>query len=293
MNCFAGFESICRPDISLADYTWYRLGGPARWFAQPRDEAELAAVLQHCRDEGLPWRVLGRGANLLVRDAGVDGVVIQLAGEHFGSVTIDGESVSAGAATDFPKLIRKTIASGLVGLEALAGIPGSFGGIVRMNAGGKYGEIGSFVREVRVLRSDGELATLVREEVDFRYRKTKLAGCVVLGARLALQSGDSETALARHRDVWNEKSAAQPAVSERSCGCIFKNPPGASAGKLIDESGLKGQRVGGAEISTRHANFIVAREGTCAQHVLDLIALVKDRVRERTGVELELEVEVW
>lgn len=293
MNCFADFESICRPDYSLADHTWYRLGGPARWFAQPRDEEELVALLQHCRAENVPWRVLGRGANLLVRDAGVTGVVIQLSGEHFSNVEIDGESVAAGAGADFPKLIRRTIASGLVGLEVLAGIPGSFGGIVRMNAGGKYGEIGAHVQEVRVLRADGEVATLSAAEVDFRYRKTKLDGCIVLGARLSLHSGDKDAALARHREVWNEKSAAQPAVSERSCGCIFKNPPGNSAGRLVDHAGLKGERVGGAEISTRHANFIVAHEGACAQHVLDLIALAKDRVRERTGIELELEVEVW
>lgn len=293
MSCFAGFEPICRAEVALDAYTWYGLGGVARWFAQPRDEAELAALLRRCREHGIAWRVLGRGANLLVRDGRLDALVLRLGGDHFDSVAVDGTSVFAGAAADFPKLIRKALQHGLTGLESLAGIPGSLGGVVRMNAGGKYGEIGAHVREVRVLRADGEFATLSAERVNFRYRRTDLADCIVLGARLELHLGDAEQALLRHRDVWNEKSATQPAVAERSCGCIFKNPPGGSAGRLVDAAGLKGQRVGGAEISARHANFIVARNGATAQHVLDLIALAKDRVRATSGIELELEVEIW
>ena len=293
MNCLPDFATICRPDVSLAPYTWYRLGGPARWFAEPRDEAELSLLLSEAVSRGIAWRVLGRGANLLVRDGGFDGLVIHLSGQHFERIEIDESGLTAGAAADFPRLIRKAIAGQRVGLEALAGIPGSFGGILRMNAGGKYGEIGAFVESVDVVRADGSRASLPHAAVNFRYRKTDLGGCVIVAGRLRLPTGDAEAALLRHRDVWNEKAASQPAVAERSCGCIFKNPPGRSAGKLLDEAGLKGAAVGGARISERHANFIVATEGATAADVLNLIAQAQERVRSTAGVDLQLEVEIW
>ncbi|MBI5866232.1 MAG: UDP-N-acetylmuramate dehydrogenase [Planctomycetes bacterium] len=293
MSWFDGFEPICRSDVPLRAHTWYQLGGPARWMLTPRDEGELAAVVDRCRKEGVAWRMLGRGANLLVRDGGFDGAVLRLTGEIFEKIAYDGGSVAVGAGADFPKFVRDAFNHSLVGLEALAGIPGTIGGIVRMNAGGKYGEIRQFVRAVRVLNPKGEILTLPAEQVGFRYRHTDLDGFVVLGAVLELEPGDRDAALRRHREIWNEKYDQQPPVSARSAGCIFKNPPGQSAGRLIDEAGLKGFRMGAAEISRKHANFIVADAGATAQNVLDLIALAKDRVWNRSGVSLELEIEVW
>lgn len=293
MSWFAGFEPICQSDVPLASHTWYQLGGAARWMLTPRDEAELAAVVHRCRTCEVPWRILGKGANLLVRDAGFDGAVLRLEGQAFEQIAYDGQRVTCAAGADFPKFIRDTLNHSLVGLEALAGIPGTLGGVVRMNAGGKYGEVRQFTRQVRFLNALGEIVTRPAEQVGFRYRHTDLDGCVVLGATLELEPGERDAGLRRHKEVWNEKYNQQPPVSARTAGCIFKNPSGQSAGKLIDQAGLKGFRVGGAEISPRHANFVVADAGATAQNVLDLVALARDRVWNRSGVMLEMEIEVW
>jgi UDP-N-acetylmuramate dehydrogenase len=294
MSWFAGFEPIVRSEAPLAEYTWYRLGGPARWLVQPRDEVELATLLNRCADAGISWRVLGRGANVLVSDEGVDGAVFKLSGPGFDQVSYSRDVVTAGAAADFPRFIRDTLDRGVIGLEVLAGIPGTVGGVVRMNAGGRYGEIRQFVKDVKVLDTQcGEVMTRTPKEMGFSYRHTELGGAIVLGARLQLQSGDRNAALARHKEIWNEKYEKQPPLSVRSAGCIFKNPPGESAGRLLDAAGLKGARVGGAEISPKHANFIVAHPSATARDVLDLARLAADRVWNATGVKLEMEVEVW
>lgn len=297
MTLFAGLESIVRADVPLRDFTWYGLGGPARWLATPRSEAEAAEVLTRCRDAGVTWRVLGKGANLLVRDEGVEGLVLTFCGadesRRCATFSFDGTRVTAGAGADFTKLVQLCVNRGLGGLENLAGIPGSMGGIVRMNAGGKYGSISQYVRRVRVLEADGRIVDRDAAAVGFAYRRTNLEGAVVLAAELELSEGDPAALTRRFREIWLEKAARQPAVSERSCGCVFKNPPGQAAGALIDRAGLKGHRVGGAEISRRHANFIVADRGATARDVLDLAMFAKDRVRHETGIELEFEVEIW
>jgi len=293
MSWFSGFEEIVRSDVPLREFTWYRLGGPARWFCTPRNEPELAALLARARAGRIPWRILGGGTNVIVRDEGFAGAVIHLRGPVFEQVAFAGETVRAGAGADLPKLIRATLKRGLVGLEVLAGIPGTVGGAVRMNAGGRGGEIGEFIRDVRVLDPKGQLVTRTASEVGFAYRHTALDDCIVLGVTLALRRGDAERALRRHREIWDEKYGSQPSLAARSAGCIFKNPPGKSAGRLLDEAGLKGERVGGAEISTRHANFIVAHDNATAADVLNLIALAKERVQQTTGLELQPEVVIW
>lgn len=293
MNWSNGFETICRTDVPLRQYTWYQLGGSAKWLCEPRSEAELCALLVRIREAGLPWRVLGRGANLIVRDGGFDGVVIRLSDPVFSRMRVDGEALDAGAGADFQKLIRDSFDHDRVGLELLAGIPGTLGGVIRMNAGGRYGQIADFVRRVRIVRSEGALETRFAREVGFGYRRTELDGCVVIGAELKLASGDGAAARERYREIWNEKFQTQPPVAKRSAGCVFKNPPGDSAGRLLDEVGMKSARVGGAVVSDRHANFIVAQRSACASDVLRLIDIARDRVWSATGVRLELEVEVW
>jgi UDP-N-acetylmuramate dehydrogenase len=185
------------------------------------------------------------------------------------------------------------VALGRAGLEVLAGVPGTLGGIVRMNAGGRYGAIGDVIESVSLLTPEGAVEAWPAEKVGFAYRKTNLTGCVVLGAAGRLSVASPADVDRRYREIWTEKYRTQPPLAHRSSGCVFKNPGSAPAGRLIDEAGLKGERRGGAQISTRHANFIVATEGATAQDVLDLIALAQDRVRETAGVELQLEVEVW
>jgi UDP-N-acetylmuramate dehydrogenase len=293
MSCFADFAEICQPDAPLAPLTWYKLGGSARWLLTPRHTDELAAVLACCRRHGIPWRILGRGANVLVRDAGVDGAVIRLTGPLWEEVRWDGALVYAGAGADFHRLVKESVERGLVGLENLAGIPGTVGGVIRMNGGGKYGDIAQYTRDVGLMDETGRITRRPRPEIGFAYRRSDLGGLIILNATFALESGDREDAVGRFQAIWREKSASQAALGERSAGCVFKNPPGDYAGRLIDAAGLKGTRIGGAQICPKHANFVVAHDGATAQDVIDLIRRARERVRQSTGIELELEVEVW
>lgn len=293
MPWFSDCAAICRRDVALREFTWYRLGGPARWLVTPRGEAELAAVVAACREEGIAWRVLGLGANVLVRDQGFDGAVIRLQGEAWEQVEMGEGPGRIGAGADFVQLVKSSVAHGLAGLERLAGIPGTMGGVIRMNAGGRHGCIADFVRRVRVLGPDGQVRDRSSQDVGFAYRHSRLDGCIVLSAELELQPGDPAELAERHRAIWNEKYLTQPPLAQRSSGCVFKNPPGQAAGRLVDQAGLKGVTCGGAQISPKHANFVVASAGATAQNVLDLIALAKDRVWNQAGVELQLEVEIW
>ena len=293
MAWFDPFVAILEREAPLAPLTWYRLGGPAEFLFTPRDEAEAADLVRACREAGVAWRVLGRGANLLVRDEGVRGAVLRLAGPAWEAVTIDGLVVRAAAGADFPKLIKKTINAGLAGLETLAGVPGTVGGLVRMNAGGKYGCIADFAQTVRIITIDGAIADRPADSVGFRYRGTNLAETLIAGAVFRLAPGEPALLNERHREIWTEKHRTQPTVSARSSGCVFKNPPDDAAGRLLDVAGLKGCRVGGAEISEIHANFIVATADATAQNVLDLINLAKERVWRSAGIRLETEVEIW
>ncbi|MBN2445153.1 MAG: UDP-N-acetylmuramate dehydrogenase [Phycisphaerae bacterium] len=293
MTWYADFAAICQPDAPLAEHTWYGLGGPARWLFTPRDEPELVALLACCQASQVPWHILGRGANVLAHDAGVDAAIIKLSTPAFQQVTWDGERICAGGGADFTTLVKDAVDRGRAGLEGLAGIPGSIGGVIRMNAGGRYGQIAHVVESVRLLQPDGQVVERPRAEIDFAYRHTDLRGAIVLAATFALQAGSRIALQHEYQRIWKEKRAAQPTLAARSAGCIFKNPTGRSAGMLLDQAGLKGTRRGEAEISTRHANFIVAHAGATAGDVLELITLAKDRVRETHGVELALEIEIW
>jgi len=269
-----------RFDEPLAPHTTFRVGGPADVLVEPRDEGELVEVLRAAGEQEIPLRILGGGANLLVRDEGVRGAVVRLS-------RLDGrrgDRVQAGR--PLPRLVRETLREGLGGLEALAGIPGTLGGAIRMNAGGRAGTIGDVVRAVEVLTLGGEFRRLPRPAVGFRYRGSALDGCVVVAAELELRP--SPQAPERFASLLRDKRRTQP-LDRCSAGCIFKNPPGQAAGRLIEACGLKGVRCGGARVSPRHANFIVNEGGATASDILRLI----DLIRKRVPVPLELEVQVW
>ncbi len=316
MNWYDEFAGQVRLDVPLAPLTYFGLGGPAKYFAEPRDIASLQAIVLRLRQEEIPVFVLGNGANLLVRDGGVDGAVVHLssmaAGAEFRNSMIEGTRVKAGAGKGIPKLIGECAQAGLSGLECLAGIPGSVGGEIRMNAGGSFGEIGAVVESVTVMDSSGNVAHRRKDELDFEYRQSNIAKKFILGATFSLEEEDPERLLARMKEIWMYKQNSQP-LAEHSAGCIFKNPsdaraamalaasPGGgiggggkpSAGALIDRAGLKGAQYGGAEISPRHANFITAQKGSRASDVLGLIELAKNKVKEKFDVKLETEVVVW
>lgn len=270
---------LVRSEEPLWPHTTMKIGGPAEWFVEPRSIEELAAVVE----TGAPLRVLGSGANLLVRDAGIRGGVVRLNRMN----RRHGDYVEAGA--NLPTLVKETVAEGLGGLEGLAGIPASVGGAVAMNAGGRHGEIGAVVRSVDVLEG-GAVRRLAREEIGFRYRGTALGERIVLGAELVL--APDPLAVEKYDEILAAKKATQP-IGCHNSGCMFRNPTGMHAGRLIDESGLKGKRVGGAHVSRRHANFIVNDGGATADDVLRLVDHVRDTVRRKFGIDLELEIVVW
>ncbi len=292
MNSFNGFKGRVDADAPLADLTWFKLGGPARWLVSPGSRQELRDALRRCADHDLIVKVLGGGANVLIRDDGVDGVVVRLDDPVFSDIRFDGPCVDAGGGADLMKLTHACARRGLSGLEPLAGIPGSVGGALRQNAGGRDAEFGSFVEHVVVIDKTGCVEQLTRDELHFGYRSSSIGDRIVLAARLRLTLADPEITLPTYRRYWSEKRRSQP-MSERSAGCVFKNPPGRSAGALIDAAGLKGFAVGGASVSNRHANFIVTNPGATSADVLAVIDHVRNVVGRESGVDLELEIEVW
>lgn len=296
MPWYNDFEAICRLDVPLAQLTSFRLGGPARFLMSPRSHAELADVLRRCQENNVDWRILGRGANILADDAGFDGAVIRLTDPFFSNIEIrrsaDLTCLLAGGGADLGATVRAAVRSGLEGLEGLAGIPATIGGALRMNAGGQFGQIGSVVSRVLVMHMDGRIQWMDKIRAGFRYRSSSLADCIVLAGEFALAEEDPKVLLDRYRQVWIYKRQHQP-VAARSAGCVFKNPEGRSAGQMVDQADCKGLKVGGAVVSTVHANFIVAEPGCTAADVRQLIGNVTRRVFERFGICLETEVEIW
>ena len=269
-----------------------KIGGPAQYFIQPRNAEELAEVVRCCHEGQIPIHILGGGSNLLVRDEGVSGVVVRLSADEFSRIEIDGSQVHAGAGALLSTLITQSVKAGLAGIDTLVGIPGTVGGALHGNAGGRSGDIGQHVHSARVLTAAGEFHTRTEDELSFAYRQSSLTELTILSAVFDLHPDDPNEITRRMRKLWIMKKATQP-LTFQSAGCIFKNPRGMSAGLLIDQAGLKGTRVGNAEISDRHANFIIAHENACSQDVLRLIDLARSKVSEQFGVDLELEIKIW
>lgn len=292
MATFDFAEQIVRRDEPLAPYTWLKVGGPAQFFLMPRSTDELEQVVRWCAAEDLPVRLLGGGSNLLVRDEGVPGAVIQLSGECFREIAIDGTLVRAGAGALLSHVVSQSVAARLAGLETLVGIPGTVGGALHGNAGGRHGDIGQTVRSVTVMTAQGERFTRREDELSFDYRRSSINELCILSAEFALTEEDPIEISRRMRTLWITKKSSQP-FSFQSAGCIFKNPRGLSAGALIEQAGLKGTRLGQCEVSDRHANFIVTHAGASSSDVMRLIDLVRSKVHETHGIELELEIDVW
>jgi UDP-N-acetylmuramate dehydrogenase len=292
MPIFSGLDPIVKTNYRLAKHTWYGLGGPADYFIRPEAIDQLQEVVRRCQENGLRMYVLGFGSNLLVSDEGVRGAVIKFDAEAFSQVQIEGESVTAGAGADLGQLVLSCVKKGLSGLEGLTGIPGSIGGAVRMNAGGRFGDIGTAVESVAVMDIRSQVHEKAKPELAFDYRSSNIASRFILGATLRLVPGDPEQIMRTVQEIWIYKKNHQP-LNTRNCGCVFKNPPGQAAGALIDRAGLKGLQVGGAKVSEKHANFIVAEKGCTSRDVLSVIAEVRDKVKESSGIELETEIEIW
>ncbi|MCJ7686129.1 MAG: UDP-N-acetylmuramate dehydrogenase [Desulfobacteraceae bacterium] len=281
-------------DFPMSQHTTFRVGGNAEAVYEASDPEGLCRVVSFLVNEGIPYLVAGRGSNLLVRDGGIGGVVILLAGA-FADIQFEGSDYSdilAGAGLSIVDLLIWCREEGVSGLEFLAGIPGSVGGAVAMNAGAFGKEIGSRVREIRLVSQRGQLTARDRSRLRFSYRDLNLeTGAVITNVLFRLDRDPPETVSARIAGCLKRRKETQP-LEYPSAGSIFKNPLNDYAGRLIEQAGLKGKRIGGAMISNRHANFIVNKDGATATDILTLINLARDEVRRTAGVQLELEVQI-
>ena len=292
MNIFNGLEEIVETDYPLAKRTWYGLGGAADYFIAPKTVKQLKEVVRRCTKNNIRIYAMGFGSNLLISDEGLRGAVIKLEAEQFAQIEFDGVEVTAWAGAELSKLVLTCVEKGLSGIEALTGIPGSVGGAVKMNAGGNFGDFGSSVETVTLMDSDGNVFEKSKPELVFDYRRTNITAKFILSARLKLNESDSEQIMRTVKEIWIYKKNNQP-LNTKNSGCIFRNPQGGSAGALIDRAGLKGLRIGGAVVSEKHANFIIAEKECTSSDVMKLIEAIKGKVKEQFGVELELEVEIW
>jgi UDP-N-acetylmuramate dehydrogenase len=292
MQGLEDFQDFVKSNEVLAPYTFLKLGGPAEALAQPRSREELAALVKRCFQKNIPLRVLGGGSNILVRDEGVRGVILRLSEPAFTEISVEGRKVRAGTGARLSALISQCARHSLAGLEALIGIPGTVGGAVRKNAGDRSGEIGQYVRQVEVLDDSGQLQVRERDELRFDYRRSNLDEPVLLAAEFELETDSTEAIVKRMRKAWIERRASQP-LSYQAAVRVFKDQPGTQAATLVEQAGLAKTRVGGAELSERDPNYIVAHPGASARDVVRLIDLVKSRVRERFNIDLELQITIW
>jgi UDP-N-acetylmuramate dehydrogenase len=281
-----------RPGFPLAPLTSFRLGGAAALYLEARSTDDLSAVGRALRETGLPLLVIGKGSNLLVADGGFPGIVLRL-GKEFRWAARDGDALSAGAAMPLPALAGVALSHSLAGLEFGVAIPASLGGSVRMNAGAHGHSLHEVVGSVEVfVTTEDRVRVLSAEEAGFGYREAALpGGGVVVGATVRLRPGDP-VEIRRLMDEAREWRRATQPLAEPNCGSVFKNPPGDHAARLIESVGGKGLTVGGARVSEKHSNFIVAGPGATARDVYSLMTILRDRVLERHGVELEPEVHV-
>ncbi len=275
----------------LAFHTSLRVGGPADIFVLPQDVDDVRKALIYADKEKLPVVVLGGGNNVLIKDRGVRGIVIKLEG-CLGRMEFHGEEVTIGAGAGLSTMIREAAAIGLGGVECLVGIPATIGGALAMNAGTQDGAAGDFVSAVYFLYADGTIGELKPHTGTFAYRTFNLPpGAILLGARITLHRKPQKEIYAEIKARLKQKKSTQP-LALASAGCVWKNPSADHAGKLLEKAGLKGKRIGAAEISAKHANFIVNRGGATAADILALMEMALERVHKQTGVRLEPEIRI-
>ena len=283
--------SAVRANEPLARRTTLRVGGPADLYVEPADEADLSATLAFVTEHSLPFFILGRGSNLLVRDGGVRGVVICLAQPHFTRIAVHGEKLECGAGAKLKEVANEAKRNGIAGMEFLEGIPGSVGGALRMNAGAYGGEMFGVVESLRVMDYSGHAATVPRAQIEASYRSCPFFRThIAIGAVLCGHKAERTAIEQRMKECSQKRWSSQPKAP--SAGCAFKNPESIGAGRLVDELGLKGKQVGGARVSLEHGNFIVTEAGTKAQDVLGLMELIKRRALAERGISLQTEIQI-
>ena len=294
-NPLGGIETFFRGDIlrdePLCRHTSYRIGGPADLYLIPADVEDAAAVVRYAEEQDIPRLVIGNGTNLLVSDAGIRGIVMDLH-KACGHLRAEGYIVRVGAAVSLRELTRFCEERGLGGLDFLSGIPGTVGGALRMNAGAFTGEVSDPLQCIQAIDRTGRIVQLEKSSIDFGYRRADgLESYIVTGATFALFEEDPDVIAGRRQEILQRRSEKQP-LEYPSAGSVFKRPQGDYAGRLIEAAGCKGWRVGDAMVSPKHANFIVNLGHATASDVLSLIRKVQIQVREQFDVELELEIKL-
>ena len=274
----------------MSAHTTFKIGGGADVFITARDEAELVSVINACRDSGIPFMILGNGSNLLISDNGIEGAVITL-GEGFKHISVDGEYITAGAGAKLSKLCSVALDNSLSGLEFAYGIPGSVGGAMFMNAGAYGGEMKDVAVSVTALDPDGEIKEYPAEELGLGYRTSvfKTNGCIILNSKFKLHKDSKDAVRSRMDDFMDRRKTKQP-LEYPSAGSVFKRPEGAFAGTLIEQCGLKGKTVGGAQVSEKHAGFIINIGSATCDDVTKLVSVIQDTIKAETGFELECEI---
>ena len=274
---------------SLAKYTSMKVGGPADYYVEPANKEDAVAIVMYFQRNGFPFMMLGRGSNMLISDEGYRGAAINL-GESLANVTLSGDLVIAEAGAKMTKFVDFCVQHECAGVEMLAGIPGTIGGAVVMNAGAHGGEISNHLVDVEVLRGQ-EVQHVKKEHAAFTYRHSGFGNDVVLSASFKLPKGNKDELMKRRSEYLHQRNLTQPTNMPNS-GSMFKNPPGNYAAKLIEQAGLKGKRVGDAQISEKHANFIINHGNAKASDVMTLIDLAQRTVYQNAGLQLELEVKL-
>jgi UDP-N-acetylmuramate dehydrogenase len=276
----------------MKNHTTFKIGGPVDVLIMPRNVDEIKLVVDCCRQNRIPLLVFGQGSNMLVRDKGIRGVAIKL-GNNMNDIRINGEEIYAQAGIRLSELARKAADQSLSGLEFAEGIPGSLGGAVVMNAGAYDGEMKDVVLEVEAIKRSGESRIFSRDNIGFAYRKTHFQhnDFIVLGVRIVLKQGNREEIKYKMKGYSLSRREKQP-LEYPSAGSVFKRPPGFYVGPMVEQLGLKGYRIGGAEVSTKHAGFIINRGNAKANDVLELIDRIQKAAMEQFGVDLQPEIRV-
>jgi len=277
-------------DEPMSAHTTFKIGGAADILITVNDTDELSTAVRTCNAEGIPYMILGNGSNLLVSDDGIEGAVITLDGS-FKEIIADGNTVTAGAGAKLSRLCTVALENSLSGLEFAFGIPGSVGGAMFMNAGAYGGEMKDVATSVTAMTPDGEIVEVAAPDMELGYRTSifKTNGYIILFSKYDLHKGDPAEIRAKMDDVMDRRKTKQP-LEYPSAGSVFKRPVGAFAGTLIEQCGLKGATVGGAQVSEKHAGFIINIGGATCDDVMDLVKLVQDTVKENTGYTLEREI---
>ena len=284
-----GEKNVLKDEL-MSGHTTFRIGGPADYFVMPSSAGEIKRIIALCLEQDVPYYIIGNGSNLLVADKGYRGVIIQIF-KNMKDIQVEGENIRAQAGALLSKVAAAAYEAGLEGFEFASGIPGTLGGAVRMNAGAYGGEMKQVLKSAEVLTPEGEGLTLPVEEMKMGYRTSIVSRMdyVVLGAEIALREGNKEEIRAKMDELKEKRVSKQP-LEFGSAGSTFKRPEGYFAGKLIEDAGLRGFRVGNAQVSEKHCGFVINRGGATAREVAELMETVARRVEENSGVRLEPEV---